>query len=323
MSPPGPRFRRPAGSSGRSGCFRPAEIDPTRLRLLTDAATANASAGAFEQTLVQLEEALGLLPDTSGGRRAELIVWVADTKRKLGRPFESRDLLTQTLESLPEDDTRLGIGIRMQLAMDAFFGGDFLRMRELADHILRAAGQDQLLLTSAATLRVLADHAAGRIHEAMATLAQAESAFASIEDGELLRFVDLAGLVALAAMRLERADRGLDHLRRAKALANLSGQRAGIPGWLAMETWLLLLKGRVTEALRVAETAVDAAVVSREPPLRNVGLRGRFDGGVSGWRHREGTGQRTGSGGAHAAGAGNVLLRGAPARVRRRALPLR
>ena len=149
--------------------------------------------------------------------------------------------------------------------MDAFFGGDFLRMQELADHMRRAAGQDQLLLTSAATLRVLADHAAGRIQEAVATLAEAESAFALIEDGQLLRFVDLPALVALGAMRLERADRGLDHLRRAKALEDLTGQRAAVPGWLAMETWLLLLKGQVTEALRVAETAVDAAVVSGNP----------------------------------------------------------
>ncbi|HET6870179.1 MAG TPA: LuxR C-terminal-related transcriptional regulator, partial [Solirubrobacteraceae bacterium] len=59
-----------------------------------------------------------------------------------------------------------------------------------------------------------------------------------------------------------RSDDALLYARRAMRLARSSGQSPFIPGLLVLETNALAMKGRIAEAVAVAETATDAAVLT-------------------------------------------------------------
>ena len=111
-------------------------------------------------------------------------------------------------------------------------------------------------------LSSLSNCSEGRVTEALVDLDEAQTALARLPDERLVETIDLIQGIASAALRLEHPDDALDHLRRGFVLARASGQGTMIPGWLAFEAFALLMKGRVGDALKVAETAVDAALLS-------------------------------------------------------------
>ena len=128
--------------------------------------------------------------------------------------------------------------------------------------MLAGSGVDQLTTFVAAMLSSLSNCSEGRVTEALVDLDEAQTALALLPDERLVESIDLIQGIASAALRLERHDDALDHLRRGFVLARASGQGTMIPGWLAFEAFALLMKGRVADALKIAETAVDAALLS-------------------------------------------------------------
>ena len=79
----------------------PRDVDSgQRIGLLTEAAAALAAAGADEEPVAELEQALALASAAQPGARAELIARLAEARRRSGHPFSSRALLVQALQSL-------------------------------------------------------------------------------------------------------------------------------------------------------------------------------------------------------------------------------
>ena len=85
---------------------------------------------------------------------------------------------------------------------------------------------------------------------------------AALSDEELAEHIDVLGYLAQASSLLERSDDALQYARRGMRLAQSTGQSPFIPGQLVLETNALFMKGRITEAVAVAETATDAAVLT-------------------------------------------------------------
>ena len=125
-----------------------------------------------------------------------------------------------------------------------------------------AGRTDQLTVFVAAMLSSLSNCSEGRVTEALVDLDEAQRALAVLSDDRLVESIDLIQGIASAALRLERIDDTLALLERGFVVARASGQGAMIPGWLAFEAFAHLMKGHVAEALSVAETAIDAAVLS-------------------------------------------------------------
>jgi ATP/maltotriose-dependent transcriptional regulator MalT len=98
--------------------------------------------------------------------------------------------------------------------------------------------------------------------EGLAEYRAARTALDALSDDELAERIDVAGYVAQAASALELFDDMLECVYRSKRLAQTTGQSPYIPGTLVMETNGLFMKGRITEAKAVAETATDAAVLT-------------------------------------------------------------
>jgi DNA-binding NarL/FixJ family response regulator len=235
-----------------------------RLALLTEAATALGQAGAFDESLAALERALPLVPQDRADERAALIVQIATGKRQTGHPLESRALLEDALASLRDQDGPDALTLRLELALGRYFAGEFADMREAASRVLDIAREraDPLFTGLAAALVSVADASLGRIAEGMTALREAEKAFDGLPDDRLAVRVDLCGWIGLAAVRLERIDEVLRCARRGLTLSRATGQGSMLPGLLGLEAQALLLRGKVTEAVRVAETATDAARVS-------------------------------------------------------------
>ncbi len=243
----------------------PGQIDSDqRLELLTETASALAYGGAYDESLAVTEQALALLPESRAEARAELVVRLANVERLSGRPPRAGGLLEQARQSLGDASGRAFVAVGLQLAIDHYWRGEFAQMRELAAELLPSAraAADALMIGLAAALGTVADAALERIPEAATALEEAQAAFAMLSDEQLAERIDVAAYLAMAAVRLERVDEALAHVRRGLRVARETSQGSTIPGLLAFEANTLLLAGQVSEAARVAETATDAALLA-------------------------------------------------------------
>ena len=244
------------------------EADERRLSLLSEAASALMFAGAYDDSLRVLDEAGELLAPERTDERAVLAARIAFAKRMSGRPFESRALVEQALAPLPPD-SQAGLGLALELALDHYWRGEFAAMYVIANSVRGPARErgEGLLLSWAAGLCSLASTALGRWEDANGELDEAERTLRGLPDDQLAEHLDIVGYVAQAAATLEQVDCALEHVRRGLRLARLTGQIPFVPGLLVLETNALFMKGRIADAVAVAETATDAAELTGNDQL--------------------------------------------------------
>src|SRR5262249_45831349 len=148
-----------------------------RVGLLTEAATALAAAGADEESVAELEQALALAPPAQPGARAELIARLAEARRRSGHPFGSRELLAQALQSLgtpgAPDAGPAAEALHLELAIDHYWHREFGQTRALADRALSNARErgETSAVALAAALRSLAGSTLGCTSDALTDLA--------------------------------------------------------------------------------------------------------------------------------------------------------
>jgi DNA-binding CsgD family transcriptional regulator len=137
-------------------------------------------------------------------------------------------------------------------------------MHEVAGNVWYVARErdEWLFATWAGALCSLASGSENRLAQARTELRQAEECCEALSDEELLEQIDVLGYLAQASSLLERSDDALQYARRGMRLAQSGGQSAFIPGLLVLETNALAMKGQIGEAVAVAETATDAAVLT-------------------------------------------------------------
>ena len=175
--------------------------------------------------------------------------------------MESRELLVRTLESLESENPAVA-PLLVEIAFNDYWRGEFAQARTLAPRgdggpdrpAHRVRGRD-------AQQPVQLLRGQGR-RSARRPRRSADRTLALLSDDRLVESIDLIQGIASAALRLERIDDTLALLERGFVVARASGQGAMIPGWLAFEAFAHLMHGHVAEALRVAETAIDAALLS-------------------------------------------------------------
>jgi ATP/maltotriose-dependent transcriptional regulator MalT len=241
----------------------PDDAESRRLSLLAEAATALVYAGAYEEALAALDDAAGRVPADRADERARLAARIAFAKRMSGHPLESRDLVQRVLASLTAEAPGT-LTLTLEVALDHYWRGEFAAMYEVARDVLERARVRGARLAAAwsAALCSLASTSLHRQPDGIAELEEAEAICAALTDEELTEQIDVAGYVAQAAATLERPDDALDHTRRALRLAELTGQTPFVPGLLVLETNALFMKGRIAEALAVAENATEAAILT-------------------------------------------------------------
>jgi ATP/maltotriose-dependent transcriptional regulator MalT len=241
----------------------PTDEDERRLQLLGEAATALTYAGAYDEALGVLDTVSGLLPPERVDERAELVARIAFARRMNGHPFQSRALVESTLQRLPPGSAG-ALGLTIELALEHYWRGEFAAMYDIARDVAdRARAGDQTLYwTWGAALCSLASSSLGRPGVGLVELREAEVAYDALPDEQLAEHLDVGGYIAQAAAALERADNALAYVRRVLELAEKTGQSPLVPGLLVIEANALVTKGRIAEAMAVAESATDAAVLT-------------------------------------------------------------
>jgi DNA-binding CsgD family transcriptional regulator len=234
-----------------------------RVSLLCESAAAFAAAGAYDDALAALESALILLAAEDVGKRASLIVKIADVKQHSVRRFESQALLKQALASSPAPVHDTAIALQVALAHDHFWRGEFSAMAQAAgavwtDHADRITP----MVILAQVLDGLADFYLARVERAQAKLAEAESALAALPDDLLAENLMLSTQIALAACRLERFDAARAHVQRGLRVSQETGQSFIVPTLMRVESNVLLMTGQPEEALRAAEAGAESASAS-------------------------------------------------------------
>lgn len=244
----------------------PGGADPERrLQLLVEAAAALTSGGAYEESLAALEEALALVPADQDARRADVIARIAYAKRRSGRPFDSPTVLESALAGLHSDEGAVAAGLRLELALHHFWHDDFASLSVLSGELLRGARvrADLGMISLSLALRSLAS-AERSVEDALAELSEAEAAFAGLQDEQLAERIYVSFYLGLAELRLERADDAFAHTNRGLDVARMTGQAVTVTPWPAIASRALLMKGQVSEAVRLAHGAIDSALLAAD-----------------------------------------------------------
>jgi len=191
---------------------------------------------------------------------ANLIVRIADVKQHSVRRFESQAMLKAALSCTPPPDAATAVALHVALAHDHFWRGEFSQMRQVTGAVSSAgAGGAAPVIILSQVLASLADLYLARIDEARAELAEAEKALAAVPDDVLGQNLMLSTQIALAACRLERFEAARAHVRRGLRVAHETGQSFIVPTLLRVESNVLLMTGRLAEALRAAEAGAESA----------------------------------------------------------------
>jgi DNA-binding CsgD family transcriptional regulator len=243
----------------------PAEDNEPRLELLGEAASALIYAGAYDEALDVLDTVSRLLPPERVDERAEVVARIAFARRMNGHPFESRGLVEKTLKTLARDSSG-ELGLTLELALDHYWRGEFRDMYDIARDVADRArfGGEALCWAWGAALCSLASTSLSRPGMGLIELREAEVAYDALPDEQLAEHLDVGGYVAQAASALERADNALAYVTRALELAERTGQSPLIPGLLVIEANALVMKGRITEAVAVAENATDLVLTGND-----------------------------------------------------------
>jgi DNA-binding NarL/FixJ family response regulator len=228
------------------------------MGLLTEAATALASGGAYDEALAALEESLTLVPADQAEVRADVTAKIAYVKRRSGRPFDSRPGLEHALESLRSPNSQASADLRLELALHALWHDESAALTDLAKPLLnRARDQNDLAMVALAAALCSLGRTEPRAAAGLSELAEAEEAFAALSDEQLAGRIYVSFYLALAELRLERADVAVMHANRGLEVGRLSGQGVTVTSWLAITSRATLLKGQVADAKRLAHEAID------------------------------------------------------------------
>jgi ATP/maltotriose-dependent transcriptional regulator MalT len=244
----------------------PREERGRRVRLLGDAGALLTSGGGYGEALEALEEALSMASSDEMNMRGDLVAKRAEARRRGGMAFDSRPQLERALRSGRELEGTTEFALRLELAMNLYWHGEFTAVADLAGDLLATAraGEDQLVVCLAASLGALADGYNGEFQAAHELLAEAQTAWGALSDERLAERIYLTHYIAEAAVRLERADDAIAHFERGDEVARATGQDATALSWPGLAALALLLKGEVPKAFTTAAETLDQAALAAD-----------------------------------------------------------
>jgi DNA-binding CsgD family transcriptional regulator len=235
--------------------------DATRVELLTVQSTALAAVGRFEEAASSLVEAVELLPGGASDQRIRLTAKVAGIEHRIGRHRDAGERLLAALRDLPEQRSREHLPLLMALAANAFYASDTAAMERWAEEtraVAEAVGDAAHAFAATAAL-TMAAVVAGRTAEAARRRDDAGRRFDALSDAELAERLVGAQFLTLAEMYLDHVKPMTAHSERALAVARRFHQRELVSVLTISQAWGAGIVGRLDEAARVIDGAVEAA----------------------------------------------------------------
>ncbi len=232
-----------------------------RLGLLAQRAAALGSAGDVEDNRETLRAFLRLSPRDASPLRLQAAVQAAMLDELLGRNDEARKLLLDELAALPEQDSPGAAELKRVMAFTYVLDANWDAVREWARASL-SAGCEGMVEVGACSALALAEQHLGDIDGARRSASEAAELFDRLTDDEVAHESGITSWLGWAEVSTERFDAAVRHLRRATAISRATGQRIVTVGLLVPEGQALAFKGRIEDLAEVAESAVEAALMT-------------------------------------------------------------
>lgn len=275
----------------RSAARLEAELEPEpsrRIALLEPMGRALVATGRLEEGHDALAEAADLIPMAEPAQRARLAARCASVEHRLGRNEQAQARLALAMDELPPGPSPERLSLLLELAADGFYRGDFQALADNAARTLDLARalDDRAHVMGALAATAMGDTMTGRVAAAALACDAAAAAFDALPDEELARRLDGAHFLTLAEMYLERMRDCAAHATRAIEVARSTRQGELIPVLSLAQGFSLAMLGRLAEARRVLESAVEAARLTDNPfaiawVLVNASLVARLSGDVA------------------------------------------
>jgi DNA-binding NarL/FixJ family response regulator len=237
---------------------------PDRARveapLLGPLAGALAGSGRFDDARRVLLEILVGVPEESPARTG-LIVGCAAMDRLLGDHDGARARLRAARSALADPGSLDAVALGVELAAHASLRGDPVEMRSSALEALagaRALG-DATFMAAATAALAMAAYTLGEIDEARERGREAAVLVAALSDEQLGTRLELLLFLGWAEYFLGEFEVALEHFTRGSAIARRAGSAVLALELMVGETLGLLARGRIAEALDVADAAVEDA----------------------------------------------------------------
>jgi ATP/maltotriose-dependent transcriptional regulator MalT len=232
-----------------------------RAVLLERLAAVLAGIGEFEESREALLELVTTVSAESSARRVRASAACAGIEHLLGRHEAAHERLLEALDELPPGDSVDRAALMLDLAMDAYFGRRYERMRGCGSEALAIAEglSDRPLIAAAHAVVCLAGAYDGRMDDAEAHGKAARELVDALPDHELAIRLDAAANLGAAEIYLDRYEDAVAHLARGLALGRATGQGQLFP-LLTQELAVALARlGRLDEALDHLDGAIEAA----------------------------------------------------------------
>ena len=232
-----------------------------RVELLLAQAEALAAGGHFADSHATLVESLEVMPDEAGALRVRLTTACARLEHLLGRPAEARARLESTLAKLDDPSSREAVALMIELAIDGFYRMDYDGMKPWAAAAVEAASAlgDRTLSAEAIAVRAGAFALSGAIGRALDDCRAAAEVIDALSDEEVARRPDALAHLAIAELYLHHFEASGRHSQRALTIGRATGQGDILPTLFPILGTVLLVQGRVVEAVEMLEGAVEAA----------------------------------------------------------------
>jgi len=238
---------------------------PERLALLSSLAESQTSAGSLPDAHATLLEIVDTLSDQGGAPWTQAVAGLASVELALGRQAGMRDRLASALVAIPEQQAAAGTPLLIVSALDAAFEGDFAGAeRSASTAVSLSEGMPVPQIVSRALLAlVLQLQGDGRIAIAEAHLREAHTEFERLNDDELHGHLEVPWMLGMTEFQLEHFEDSVRHLQRGVDLARSTADGQHLAQTRTFLAYGLLHLGRMEEARRVAEEALDAGRLLR------------------------------------------------------------
>jgi DNA-binding NarL/FixJ family response regulator len=243
-----------------------------RIELLDDLAKALQLAGRLSDSRTTYEQLLALLPFGTQ-ERVDAAVACSRVEVLLGRSGVARELIVDELRRLPGDTSDHLIALHVELASARVLSGEFIGVdQDQMIEVLEIARQrgDRGLEATALSELAAALMGVGDIPAALDWRRQAAEQMDSLTDNELVAQLEALTALGWTEFFLGLNEAALRHLERGLRLCQRSGKHDLLTYLLAGTEMALWDLGRIADAMRYAEDAVDAAELSGSEHLRVV-----------------------------------------------------
>jgi ATP/maltotriose-dependent transcriptional regulator MalT len=260
------------------------ETFPQRLEILTARANALGVSGEFGPAIECLDEALAMLPAEATDVRLQLVSFAASLNSFSGRPDRSQELLASALADLPDRTSPAAIALLIELAINAYFVGQYEAMLAFSGDAIAAARElgKHPLHASAAAVQAMAEYSVGRIPEAKHTVDIASVIVDKLDDQVLVERLDAFLALGYVEFHIGLHEAALRHVERGLALSRASGVAYLVPALEVLEAMCLLHLGRLAEASAAAEAAYETGFLLRNDAY--LAMAGHLRAWASLWR---------------------------------------